>query len=100
MTDDRQVTFEEQEHRALEAERRAKMAEKKIIDTASQILRLALDALSKRIFLFLALLASAGLFAWAMAEESVTRTLTAIAFSILVYLPALVVLKKELSDGD
>lgn len=94
-----QVNFEELEHRATEAEKRAKLAKKEIVNTVSQLFRLALDVLSKRTFLFLSLLATVGLFAWAMVEESVLRTVTATIFLLFGFLPALWILKRELDDA-
>jgi hypothetical protein len=91
------MSFEELEARAMTREQNAKLAEKKVRDQFALIARVALDALSKRIFLFASLAATVGLFAFSMAEPSVLRLISASAFAGLVFLPTLY---KEKSNGD
>lgn len=80
--DERQVTFEEIEHRA-------KLAVKKKEEFWMKIMRVALDALSERIVIFFSLSGSAALFAWSMVDPSVLRLISASIFTGMTFLPAL-----------
>ena len=57
--------------------------------TMATALSLALQVLSAKVVLLLAMLMSFGLFSWAMAVGSWVAVLTAAIFAILVFLPIL-----------
>jgi hypothetical protein len=57
--------------------------------TAATVLSLALEALTARAVILLALVMSFGLFAWALAAASWLSVATAAIFAILVFLPVL-----------
>jgi hypothetical protein len=57
--------------------------------TAASVLALALQALSARLVLLVALLMTFGLFAWAMARPTVLDFSGAAGFACLVFLPVL-----------
>lgn len=56
---------------------------------AVTVLSLALDALSAKVVVLLAMVMSFGLFAWAMAVGTWLSVATAAIFSVLVFLPIL-----------
>ncbi len=56
---------------------------------AVTVLSLALDALSAKVVVLIAMAMAFGLFAWAMAVGSVIAVITAAVFSVLVFLPIL-----------
>ena len=85
----KQVPFEELEHRAVVAEKRAVAAKKNVIKTFSEIATAALDALADRGILFLTLLLSVGMWLWAMAEPSALRLIAAGVCTGMTFLPTL-----------
>lgn len=91
--DERQVTFEEMEHRAVQARR----------DTQHffvQVVQVALDVLSKRLLVFLSLVLTASLFLWSMVDASALRLIASSLFAVLVFLPVLWTVRKDLADGQ
>jgi len=52
-----------------------------------KIIRLGLEALSERVFALVSLICSFALFAWVMEYPSWIRFSTAVAFSIIIFVP-------------
>lgn len=59
------------------------------MNSITDILRIAMQALGARSLVFLALAMAFGLFAWAMYLNGVMALAVAVAFSVLVFLPVL-----------
>jgi len=92
-----QIAFEEMEHRAEIAKQKAQKAQKGIMETFAVIANASLEALSKRVFLFVALIGTISLFAWVMIAPDLIRLAAALSFSVAVFLP---VLRSSKEDAD
>ena len=81
-----QVTFEELEHRAVEAQNKAIEQKKRIQATFATIASAALDALASRAVVIYSLSLVAGAFAWALYDPTIIRTATATIFAgVLIF---------------
>jgi hypothetical protein len=95
--DERQVPFEELEHRAAEAEKKAVAARQSIKATFSVIASAALDAVAARARVIFFVVLMAGLFAYSMWEPTALRVAAATIYGGLCILAGLF---KEKTDGN